>query len=440
MAKYLRPRRGSKDSAFAQQILLKKGEMFLEFPNSEIGRGPGRLVIGDGATSYQNMNYSSTATNVFRPFITDPELFVPRFDNSTYQTSGWTVDAGTEAINAMGDGSSASTVAIPTLIGNIKNALCKHANSVIKLNNDLANKADKTLATVDGPGLMPKLINTATASSGFLSGDGTWHIPKGTTYANATTDSHGLMPRLNSGTITIYTGETVEKGPNSFLKGNGSWGYWATTASCGLIKPLLTQEQANTDYIPAGYPISTFSRGSIFLGADGNWHTLYNSIRQADESFKGLMAVDQVKKLNDINTTDIIPGVSFGSNGHNDTFHYPSETVKISKKGRYTILFKILTHIDASSGVAPIVNNKYGDVRISFGRNNASTATNFCQIPVVNYDQKVSFVDTLYVDDEDVGTYKPYVKLTYGPDGTENATTVVVTGRIINLTAIDPFE
>lgn len=234
MAKYLRPRRGSKDSAFAQKILLKKGEVFLEFPNSEIGRGPGRLVVGDGATSYQNMNYTSTATNVFRPFITDPELYVPRFENSTYATSGWTVDAGTEAINAMGDGSSASTVALPTFLGLVKNALCKHTNSIVKINNDLTDKADKTIFSISAEGLVPKPTNATTVN--FLKGDGTWAIPNNTTYDVASTAVNGLVPKLP-------TSNPAEK----YLDGNGSFSFIpnATTESKGLMTAAYARKVEN---------------------------------------------------------------------------------------------------------------------------------------------------------------------------------------------------
>jgi len=139
MAKYLRPRRGSQANAQGQKILLKKGEMFMEFPVSDIGKGPGRIVMGDGATSYNALNYATTATNVFRPFITDPEIYIPRFTNTTPASSGWTVNSGTAAIAKMGDGSSSSTVTLPTIVGAVKEALCKHADSITKLNNDLNN-------------------------------------------------------------------------------------------------------------------------------------------------------------------------------------------------------------------------------------------------------------------------------------------------------------
>ena len=64
MAKYLKPRRGSKANAYDQNIGLQKGELFMEFPNGYIGKEPGRLVIGDGASSYQSCNYATSATNV----------------------------------------------------------------------------------------------------------------------------------------------------------------------------------------------------------------------------------------------------------------------------------------------------------------------------------------------------------------------------------------
>lgn len=56
MAKYLCPRRGTKTNAIGQNILLKLGEIFLEFPGSIIGNTAGRIIVGDGSTSYSNIN------------------------------------------------------------------------------------------------------------------------------------------------------------------------------------------------------------------------------------------------------------------------------------------------------------------------------------------------------------------------------------------------
>lgn len=130
MSKYLRPHRGTKSNAYNQNILLKRGEIFLEFPNSDIGKGPGRIIIGDGDTSYQSLSYNTTATNKFRPFITDPEIFIPRFTNTDPTTIGYDY---TTAISKIGDGSSSSTTTLPAIISAIKEALCKLADAVTDL-------------------------------------------------------------------------------------------------------------------------------------------------------------------------------------------------------------------------------------------------------------------------------------------------------------------
>lgn len=401
MAKYLRPRRGSKDSAFAQKILLKKGEVFLEFPNSEIGRGPGRLVVGDGATSYQNMNYTSTATNVFRPFITDPELYVPRFENSTYATSGWTVDAGTEAINAMGDGSSASTVALPTFLGLVKNALCKHTNSIVKINNDLADKADKTIFSISAEGLVPKPTNATTAN--FLKGDGTWAAPNNTTYDVVSTTANGLAPKLP-------TANPAEK----YLDGNGSF-----------------------SFIP---------------------NAQYNSATATD-NHRGLVTVNQLAKLNSINTRLAVPTVNFTDSGSTRWYHPGGENpIYVYKPGLYLLVGTIKTHIKNEgagdgSGIAPITNGTYGDVRVAFGHyTNAevpeddSTVIKF-QYPITNYDQKNTFAIRVFAvtenpdpDQVPVGeSLYMYGNVTYGPDGTSNPTEVIISATLINMTAIEPY-
>jgi hypothetical protein len=135
-----------KANAVAQQILLKKGEFFLEYPDSKIGKGPGRIIVGDGETQYQNLDYNTTATNVFRPFITDPEIFTPRFENTTPQASSFTYDwnATTAAIDSIGNGSTTSQVTLPTIIGAVKKTLCLNTNAIAKLNNDLGNYVSKS--------------------------------------------------------------------------------------------------------------------------------------------------------------------------------------------------------------------------------------------------------------------------------------------------------
>ena len=140
MAKTLYPFRGSQTAAHTKDIVLKSGELFLEFPNGNFGQEPGRLIIGDGATSYSDINYASTVTNEFQPFITDPSLYVPRFDDSTVgepNLATYNFNAATSAFNEIGDGS-ASTVTnsiLPKTIGAIKKTLSLILNNISYLQN-----------------------------------------------------------------------------------------------------------------------------------------------------------------------------------------------------------------------------------------------------------------------------------------------------------------
>ena len=140
MARYLRPRRGDTAIANEQNIKLFKGELFMEYPNGNIGREPGRLVVGDGNSSFSNIDYAPGSTNSFQPFITDPNIFIPRFENSTPAPAASAThdfNASTVAINDIGNGSTVGKK-LPDIIGAIKKTLCLHNNSIAKLNRDIA--------------------------------------------------------------------------------------------------------------------------------------------------------------------------------------------------------------------------------------------------------------------------------------------------------------
>ena len=140
MAKYLKPRRGTAANAVAQSIILKSGELFLEIPTgTTMGKTPGRIVIGDGVTSYNNINYASTVTTTFKPFITDPSLYTPIFNNSTYASSNWVVRDGNTAIDKIGNGN--GTVNLPSIVSAVKETLCKHNDSINALNSNISGYA-----------------------------------------------------------------------------------------------------------------------------------------------------------------------------------------------------------------------------------------------------------------------------------------------------------
>lgn len=139
MAKYLKPRRGSKESAYSQNIDLLKGEIFLEFPEGNTGKEPGRIVIGDGFTGYRDLDYATTSTEKFQPFITDPSIYIPRFEN-TIPTEDY--NNTTAVIEEIGNGSTANTVVLPNAIGAIK-------KSLYKLLDNISNKLDKNGGEID---------------------------------------------------------------------------------------------------------------------------------------------------------------------------------------------------------------------------------------------------------------------------------------------------
>ena len=57
MANYLRPRRGRRATAIKQNIILKRGELFMEYPEAGPGTGTGKIKMGDGVTEYADLPY-----------------------------------------------------------------------------------------------------------------------------------------------------------------------------------------------------------------------------------------------------------------------------------------------------------------------------------------------------------------------------------------------
>ena len=154
MAKYLRPRRGTLANADSQNLLLKKGELFFEYPVGSVGMAPAKLMIGNGITQYTSSNpvttdTSGSSTNSFAPALVHPVLYRPKFTDSNCATSDWTFNAGTEAISNIKPWVNTSNQGslLPNIIGNIKQALCNHADSLTKLNNDFIDSNNPAYLT-----------------------------------------------------------------------------------------------------------------------------------------------------------------------------------------------------------------------------------------------------------------------------------------------------
>lgn len=57
MAGYFKPKRGKKATAESKNLLLQEGEFFCEVPTSGVGKGPGKIKMGDGTTRYKDLPY-----------------------------------------------------------------------------------------------------------------------------------------------------------------------------------------------------------------------------------------------------------------------------------------------------------------------------------------------------------------------------------------------
>ncbi len=51
------PFRGKRSTAISKDIILKKGEVFFEVPDTGVGTGEGKIVMGDGQTRYEDLPY-----------------------------------------------------------------------------------------------------------------------------------------------------------------------------------------------------------------------------------------------------------------------------------------------------------------------------------------------------------------------------------------------
>lgn len=125
MAGFLRPRRGRRSTAESQAIILKRGEVFFECPDTGVGTGTGKIKVGDGTTAYADLPYFMDLSSV----TTDVAGSAIAFTEST------TTD------NATLLASIKSGATLKTMISAMKKLLSNLDTSVTQLNNDLESYA-----------------------------------------------------------------------------------------------------------------------------------------------------------------------------------------------------------------------------------------------------------------------------------------------------------
>ena len=127
MAKFFKPRRGN--LAMATSLLkgenrLKSGEMFFECPDEGIGKGTGKIKIGDGVSDYADLPY-----------------FLEWRDDIDVSTSPITFEESTSEAYDTLLGEIISGNPLNTLIGATKKLFRKIYGDVTQLNNDAVELA-----------------------------------------------------------------------------------------------------------------------------------------------------------------------------------------------------------------------------------------------------------------------------------------------------------
>ena len=122
MASYLRPRRGKKSTAESQNIVLKRGEVFFECPDTGVGTGKGKVKVGDGSTGYASLPY------FMENFDLDADTSVIGFTDSSTETAA--------SNNATYLSNIKPASSLKTIFTNLKQLLYNYNAEITKLNND----------------------------------------------------------------------------------------------------------------------------------------------------------------------------------------------------------------------------------------------------------------------------------------------------------------
>jgi hypothetical protein len=147
VSKKLRPRRGAESAAVRENILLEEGELFMEFQSDRgEGFGPGRLIVGNGNSRYTEKINNTDSPTDFQPFITDPQIYIPLFEDSNPQPQDkakYGYEDSDRGYTKLKDDFLVGIRSLPYIIGIIKNVLCRHTDNLRYDNDRITALEDK---------------------------------------------------------------------------------------------------------------------------------------------------------------------------------------------------------------------------------------------------------------------------------------------------------
>jgi hypothetical protein len=125
--------------------------MFFEVPDTGVGTGRGRIMVGDGSTTYVNLagannntkGANSQAAKYFFPFTEDETIIHPGTSDKTVSASS---SIGSSAVATyLNNAKSGNT--LKTIIHNLREAIYRNACDIAMLNNDYSS-LNSTLSNV----------------------------------------------------------------------------------------------------------------------------------------------------------------------------------------------------------------------------------------------------------------------------------------------------
>ena len=175
---FLKPRRGRRSTAIANNILLKDGEIFFELPEDGSGSGSGKIVMGDGVTAYEDLPYYTNYIDIDDfgddTILTTGDQSLTAAQKAQVRSNIGAVASTDSAITDKADRVSSATpnnFAGLDEYGNLKDSGSK-ASDFLTQHQDITGKADKVsnatsgnFASLDSVG---NLVDSGNKASDFL--------------------------------------------------------------------------------------------------------------------------------------------------------------------------------------------------------------------------------------------------------------------------------